>query len=313
MKRICHVVFVLILISLGIGTATSQDRAPLERPVPYLALGDSIPFGFNPFLADLAEAVIPLNTSVPDDLLLSFNGYPQDVSELLKLNLANASCPGQTSSSFGGLSPDNGCELWRSSGLPTFVAYSTPSQSQIAYAADFLLANRNTRLVTITIGGDDLLILLKGCGLSVMCVQNGLAEVLDTFATNLTAIYTAIRSTGYEGPIVAVNYPSADYTNTIETEALKQLNLAMLTVTKSFRGKVADAFSAFKLASGVEGLPCATGVGLAFVNYPSGQGCDVHPTALGQLLMAQLVLHALKPEDGRKEESLFFGLSHDTR
>ena len=307
---------ILVLLSLGIGKAAAQDRAPRERPASYLALGDSIPFGYNPFLTKLAEAVIPLPLTTPvPDLLLSYNGYPQDVAELLKLNLANASCPGQTSNSFLVLVPallDNGCELWRTSGLPLFVTYtSTPWETQVAFATSFLLAHSDTRLVTLTIGGDDLLA-LEGTtckGLSSAQLQQCIASyILNTFTTNLTEIYAAIRSTGYDGPIVAVNYASPNYTNTNETAAVSALNLAISTVSDLFKGKVADTFSAFKLASGAGGLPCA--VGLAFFN-PSGPGCDVHPTPLGQLLIAQLVLHALKPQDEGREESLLFGPRRD--
>jgi hypothetical protein len=75
----------------------------------------------------------------------------------------------------------------------------------------------------------------------------------------LINIYAAIRSTGYDGAIVAVNYTSPDYTNTDETEAIGALNLAILTVTESFRGKVADAFSAFKLRLVWEGFPALLG------------------------------------------------------
>lgn len=310
MNRVC--VLILVLLSLGIGTAAAQDRAPREHPAAYLALGDSIPFGYNPFLTKLAEAVIPLPLTSPvPDLLLSYNGYPQDVAELLKLNLANASCPGQTSNSFLAFVPavlDNGCELWRTSGLPLFVTYtSSPWETQVEFATSFLMQHPDTRLVTLTIGGDDLLV-LEGTtckGLSSAQLQQCIASyILNTFTTNLTEIYGAIRSTGYDGPIVAVNYASPNYTNTDETAAVSALNLAILIVSDSFSGKVADAFSAFKLASGVGGLPCA--VGLAFFN-PAGPGCDVHPTPLGQLLIAQLVLHALKPQDEGREESLLFG------
>jgi hypothetical protein len=170
--------------------------------------------------------------------------------------------------------------------------------------------------VTITIGGDDLLALEGTCNPAQLleCVGD---YISNTFTTNLKDIYAAIRSTGYEGPIVAVNYFSPDYTNINETQAVSALNSAILSVTELFGGRVADTFSAFKLASGAEGLPCANGVGLAFVSFSlSGSGspgCDVHPTALGQLVIAQLVRRALKDEDRSKEEFLFSGLSPDTR
>ena len=188
------------------------------------------------------------------------------------------------------LEPDNECDQWRAAGLPLFVTYASLSETQEEYATSFLAAHRDTWLVTITIGGDDLLV-LEGTtceDLSSTCVAN---YIFNTFTPNLRDIYMAIRSTGYDGPIVAVNYASPDYTNTGETDAVSALNSAILSVTESFRGKVADVFSAFKLASGAEGLPCA--VGLSSFTPPSGPGCDVHPTPLGQLVIGQLVLKTL--------------------
>jgi len=287
MKRAFYVV--LALTVLGIGAAAAQDRAPyFEQRTAYLALGDSIPFGYNPF--------VPLSPP-PADLLRNYHGYPQFVAEFLKLDLANASCPGQTSSSFLGLLPDNGCNRWRGAQLPLFVAYA-PMETQEEFATSFLEAHRDTRLVTLTVGGDDLLVLGASCATAVdpeICVSNGLPAVLASLTTNLTEIYTAIRSTGYVGPIVAVNYASPDYNSVPVTAALSELNSVLSQVTESFNGKVADAFSAFKQQSAVVGgLPCE--VGLSFFSS-LGQGCDVHPTPWGQLLIGQLVLRDLKDHD----------------
>jgi len=273
---ICRMLFVTVLILWGTGAAVAQD------PTSYLALGDSISLGYNPF--------VPLTTR---NLLRHYHGYPQDVSALLNLDLANASCPGQTSSSFLGFPPDNGCTPWRSYPLPLFVTYSSLAETQEEYAISFLAAHPHTQLVTITIGGDDLLYLEEvTCAGSESCEEAELPGVLATFSTNLSKIYATIRSTGYQGPIVAVNYPSPDYKNVFETEAVGALNLATFNVTQLFNGRVADAFSAFKLVSVLgDGLPCV--VGLSFFN-PSGPGCDVHPTPLGQLLMADLVLREIR-------------------
>src|SRR5436305_8956309 len=57
----------------------------------YLALGDSVPFGFR-------EAT---NAPTPDYTdAANFRGYPELVGSELGLKVVNASCPGETSSSF---------------------------------------------------------------------------------------------------------------------------------------------------------------------------------------------------------------------
>src|SRR5215472_18823320 len=79
----------------------------------YLALGDSVAFGFVP-----PDAVPPPNYRSAN----SFAGYPEDVGHALRLGVWNASCPGETTASMlvaGAQS--NGCE--NSLGSP--VGYRT--------------------------------------------------------------------------------------------------------------------------------------------------------------------------------------------
>src|SRR5437763_1660838 len=69
----------------------------------YLALGDSVAFGYNPNVP-----VTPLPS--PFD----YSGYPESVADKLHLTkpkkIVNASCPGETSYSFLKFNvPDNGC------------------------------------------------------------------------------------------------------------------------------------------------------------------------------------------------------------
>jgi hypothetical protein len=55
----------------------------------YFALGDSIPFGFDP--TELFDG-----KAKPND----FAGYPEALAGLQRRNHANAACPGETSESF---------------------------------------------------------------------------------------------------------------------------------------------------------------------------------------------------------------------
>jgi lysophospholipase L1-like esterase len=284
MKTVCQLIMALVLLGIGIPASAQED------PAPYLALGDSIAFGYNPN--------IPLTTP---NLLSNFHGYPQYVSAFLNLEISNASCPGQTSASFLGGLPDNGCNTWRGFNLPLFVSYA-PLETQKEFAVSFLVANPDTKLVTLDIGGNDFLILSASCSGSVTCIASGLPALLATYKANLVEILTAVRSTGYKGAIVTVNYASTDYSGAAGTEAIGEVNEVIADVTKSFHGRVADAFSAFKEVSIVsDGLPC--GVGLQFFSA-TGPGCDVHATPAGDLLIARLILGALK-RDERHEEGEF--------
>src|SRR5271163_736590 len=162
----------LMLISIG----SAQQ--------PYLALGDSLPFGYNPL-------VQPPNLS-------KFVGYPEFVANDLHLNLANASCIGETSTSIitglakddlGVYIPSEGCENYRAL-YPLFVSYTGP---QLDFAISDLRAHPNTALVTINIGGNDLAVLEFMCNFDTTCEISGLPGVLVTYAGNLTEIFSRIR------------------------------------------------------------------------------------------------------------------------
>ena len=68
-------------------TAYAPPVAQVGGEPDYLALGDSIAFGYRPApWADYRRAA-------------NFAAYPEDLAAALKLNLVNAACPGETSAS----------------------------------------------------------------------------------------------------------------------------------------------------------------------------------------------------------------------
>src|ERR1700675_1552205 len=128
---------------LGVGAAIffSAGTPAEAKDRPYLALGDSVVFGF--ITQAGFEYVNPNN----------FVGYPSYADAALRLDAANASCPGETTSGFISSSgADNGCRPFRGS-FPLHVAYTS---TQLDFATRFLHANRSTRLVTIGLGANDL-------------------------------------------------------------------------------------------------------------------------------------------------------------
>jgi lysophospholipase L1-like esterase len=256
---------------------TSLVTAPAEATGyhgRYLALGDSVAFGYRP------GAVTP-----PSDYLnpAGFRGYAEKYAALRGLRLANASCPGETTASM--LTPgaqSNGCEnsLGSPAGyrtaFPLHVAYPG---TQIDYAVAFLRAHRDTRLVTLTIGANDLFLCQDTT--PDHCTSS-FPAALDRLGRNLAAILGAVRA-NYHGDLVLVSYYSLDYRDAAQVTQVKALDALLSQVTRRYHGAVADGFTAFRLASlRSGGDPCAAGLLIAL----PGGGCDVHPTAAGHRVLA---------------------------
>jgi lysophospholipase L1-like esterase len=256
--------------------------AASARPQAYLALGNSVAFGYSPLID-------PSNAS-------NFTGYPDTVAAALKENLTNASCPGETSSHFVDLSAsDNGCGQWRAN-FPLHVTYST---SQLAFADTFLQSHPKTLVVTIDIGANDVFVLERECGGSstpaeINCILAGLPGVLATLSANLDLIYGHIRNLdGYHHQLVALTYYSLNYSDPVFTGVISQVNQVVANRTLAWGGIVADGFGAFETASGAfGGDTCAAGLRIVVSSSPLT--CDIHPSPAGRDLLAQAIENALE-------------------
>ena len=249
----------------------------------YLALGDSIPFGFDPTITAPATE--------------KYVGYPEIVADVLHLRkskkLVNTACPGETSGSFLQLgAPDNGCLGPGPQGQPGFKysvgLHTSYTESQAAFAIAELSTNKHINLVTLSIGGNDLLLVAQQCAAApdfAVCVRPKLGPALEQYATNLVEILRAIRAR-YDGSLLLVNVyaPNAD---PLFIEAVTGLNTVMAQIGSGFGATVVDAFQAFQLASALYGGdPCQAGLLVRL----DASSCDVHPSATGRDLLAGAVL-----------------------
>ena len=238
-------------------------------------MGDSVPFGFSPLL---------VQPGVNPDV---FVGYPQLASDLFRprKKLVNASCPGETSTSLiTGSRPDNGCQDYRQFIGALHVAYSG---SQLQYAEGYVAANPRTGLITMTIGANDLFLLLDSCAGELGCVTSGIPGLLVGLKTNLITIYSGLRQSGFHGDFVAVTYYSLNYNDPVGTALVEAIDGVLAGVTHAaFGGKVADGFGAFKSAAAAfGGDSCAAGL----LIHLTATTCDVHPSQVGAALLAQAV------------------------
>lgn len=285
MRSLFTAVALVAVLATTVAAGPAIAPADSARPQGYLALGDSVAFGYSP-LADPAHAS-------------NFIGYPDTAAAALKLNLTNASCPGETSAHFIDLaSPvDNGCGPWRSF-FPLHVAYST---SQLAFADAFLKSHPKTLVVTIDIGANDLFVLERACGGSatpaeINCILAGLPAMLATLSANLDTIYGHIRNMdGYHHQIVALTYYALNYSDPVTTGVIVQVNQAVAARTLAWGGIVADGFGAFAAASSASGGDtCAAGLRIVLTSAPLT--CDIHPSPAGRDLLAKAIVNALRPD-----------------
>jgi lysophospholipase L1-like esterase len=249
----------------------------------YLALGDSVAFGYVP----------PQAVPAPDYFdPSSFVGYPEDVARALHLRVSNASCPGETTASiYVPRAQSNGCENSPGSsvGYRTLYPLHVPyGGTQMQYAIRYLVSHRQTRLVTIDIGANDVF-LCEETTADACASPAEFDAVLQQIATNLTVIYGLIRGVAqYRGPLVALTYYSLTYSNppSASEVALEALNSVIASVTERFGGKVASGFAAFEGPSeAAGGSACAAGL---LIKLPDGT-CNIHPSHAGHLLLAKAI------------------------
>jgi lysophospholipase L1-like esterase len=263
------------------GPAPAHGNPARRGRLVYLALGDSVAFGFVP-----PEAVPP-----PDYADAStFVGYPEDLAEMLGQPVFNPSCPGETTISMidpGGLS--NGCENAPGSPIgyrtlyPLHVLYRG---SQISYAMAFLESHPATDLVTIDIGANDVF-RCEATTADDCASASEIDRVIASVETNLTTIYTDIRRVAhYHGRLVALTYYSTSYSNAQTVAGTQLLDSAIARVTGRFGGKIADGFKAFQTPSDrFGGDPCAAGL---LFKLPDGS-CNIHPSVLGRRVLGAAI------------------------
>ena len=282
------------------GTATRPTHPVKAKPVAprrqlhasgrYLALGDSVAFGYTP--SETTPAGLYANAA-------NFVSYPQDVAKALGLRLTNASCPGETTTSFVSASAQsNGCESSPAggpgyrTGYPLHVSYGG---TQLAYALGFLKAHPDTSLVTLEIGANDAFLCEE------TTADNCTNESGPTFANIAAGVGTILRAlrsrAHYTGSLALVTYYSTDYRSPLQNALTQQLNLAVTDQAAANKVSVVNGYNALGVyADYAAGDTCGAGL---LVKLPNGT-CNVHPTPFGHLILAQAVEESVHGIVGRE-------------
>ena len=241
----------------------------------YLALGDSVPFGFRGgATAEFSDAA-------------NFVGYPELVGEKLGLDVINAACPGETTASFlDAKAQSNGCDNSLQSGsgyrtaYPLHVRYRSVDQSQLDFAVHTLTDSPDVGLVTVQIGANDGFLCQQTT--ADRCSTPAEIQALgQTVQANLDRILSTLRGEGgYDGQIVVVTYYALNYSDAFGA-ATQLLDSGIAQVAQANGAEVADGYGAFQ-ARATEAGGSSIDAGLVLPN-------DVHPTEDGQRLLADAV------------------------
>jgi lysophospholipase L1-like esterase len=254
-------------LSGGTASASDSDEAA------YVALGDSITFGFSPLLED---------PWIPE----RFVGYPEIIGERRDLTVTNLGCPGQTAQALVSRTAiDNGCfdarEFARRAGIQ--LLHADYRGTQLAAALDAVRSAEPPTLISVQGGGNELTICLEAAR-----PESCLASALPKVTESLRQIINRLRAAGYGGQLVLVGYhlvPGLE-------SPIELLNAAITRAARQTQVPFADSARRFdRYARQHHGDLCSAGL---LVVLPDGS-CDLHPSRTGQGLYADAVLAAAFP------------------
>ena len=284
-----HSVVACLALAIFATSIAGQSATRFNPPKRYyLALGDSLAFGFQ---FDKFNENFP---SVPASIFST--GYVDALAGMLQeirpgITTVNYGCSGETSHTF----IQGGC-LYTASGFPLHDPYDG---SQLSAALTFLRAHRGqVSPITINLGTNDLNALTASCGSDLSCYFENGPAVLNNIATNLDYILSQLRAAAPDAEIITfTNYDVAFLFDPRLAQLTEAFNSVVVSTAAASSVRVADVFGAFN-----SGPQPTTLCALTFVCTPLQ---DSHPTDLGYEVIARQIWTAsdydrLRPGGGKQ-------------
>ena len=221
----------------------------------YLALGDSIAYGFNP---GKAAQPSPSDTGYVD----LFAARLRKLSP--KIQVVNYGCPGESSVTFA----KGGCPFPREGG----TLHDPYRGAQLKAALAFLKAHKGqVSPITLTLWGNDLAPLTaKG---------KKAPQAIASFASRFDAVLEQLRAAAPSAEIIVTGAWNPEVDQVKKTQPLyKSLDAAIRRTATGSRARVANMFAVFNPPANVRRV-CA-------LSYICAKG-DPHPNAAGYRAMAE--------------------------
>ncbi|MGD0321912.1 MAG: SGNH/GDSL hydrolase family protein [Acidimicrobiales bacterium] len=292
------------MLLIAFAPATQASAGAAISPPYYLALGDSLAYGYHS--AQFAS-------EYPNIVPASFNaGYVNDFGAALQffnrhLQIINDGCPGETTDSFINGSGVTGYCAGGPTGTPfpyVWLHHPYAAGSQLADALAILGANKNATAITLDIGSNDVLQFIEHtCGFpaTYTCTTGQVGAEFVHIVTNVGSIlgqlhaaapHTKIVLLGLYNPYpIVLPAPGGDY-------SVAQLNTALADVIAAVpNASFANPEPEFNPA-GYKGKPetgdipaicLLTGMCPGGTYDPASPNADIHPTNLGYGVLATLI------------------------
>jgi len=266
----------LAALALALGTATAASASPPPGFAPpkgyYLALGDSIAYGFQTSKALAGLPPEAFNTGYADLFAARLRQLQPGIATV------NYSCPGESTTSF--LLP---C-IWKTSGHALHNDYPG---SQLGAALAFLAAHRGqVSPITLSLNGNDINEFLRTCPPGdLACIQAGAPAAIAAYQARLTAILAQLRAAAPDAEIIVVGaYDPNLGAFTFADPLFTQLNQAQQAAAATVRARFADPFPTFN----PQGDPAAETTAICTLTLLCTEG-DGHPSDAGYRALADIV------------------------
>jgi lysophospholipase L1-like esterase len=250
------------------GMATTTSTRPVYEPPQryYLALGDSITYGYQPTKAKPGARESDFRSGYVDDFAVSLRKLSPSI------RVVNYGCPGESTVTFarGG---------WRCDGAELHDPFRG---AQLTAAEMFLKAHRDeVSPITVTLWGNDLAPLsAKGAHAR---------DAIDAFARRFTSILEQLRATAPTAEIIVTGAWDPEADRLAQTEPLyRSLDLAIREAAAKTRSRVANIFAALNGNVDVHHQQAR----LCRLTFFCSKGGDPHPTDAGYRAMAAAFMAA---------------------
>ena len=306
----------------GLAFAPTAGAANLVTGSTYLAVGDSLTYGFHAkqFSEEIASKGFAEAKNYEEGFVNDFGNTLKVLQP--KLQIANLGCPGETTETAlnGPGAPYTGAYC---AGGPTgtpfpfaFLHHPYTHNTQVEEAEAILKENPNVSPITVDLGANDILQFLEHhCGYpaTYTCTETEVANELFSVAGKVSTIVEKLKALAPRATIVVVGqynpYPLALPSPGGDKSASTFNNFLSFYAGKDgvlFTAPLArfNPYSLTFKGSEAEDLPtiCAyTAMCPGGTYNPSSPEADIHPTTLGYAVMGEVISALFTPSTEGKE------------